>query len=110
MGVGVDITALIEEMSQREVLWPGWGSRANWYRASVTCAVFANASKSALRVGTGSMRGLPAASERMEALLRKGASGKEGMRTRWCNWKAHNGRGIAAVMTRRMRGKENMGK
>jgi hypothetical protein len=52
---------------------------------------------------------LPAASERIEALLRKGGSGKgkEGLRTRWCNCQAHNGTG---TVRRRMKEKDNMGK
>jgi len=54
------------------------------------------------------MRRLPAASERIEALLRKEDSGKEGSRTRWCSWKAHDG-GTAAMMMTRMEAKENIG-
>lgn len=52
----------------------------------MTCGVsnLVNASKSAWAVGKGSMRGLPAASGRMDALLKKGASGgAEGSRIRW---------------------------
>jgi hypothetical protein len=70
----------------------------------VTCAD----SKSDWKVGAGSMRRLPTPSERMEALLRKEDSGKEGSRTRWYNWKGRDG-GTAAMMMTRMEAKENIG-